>query len=176
MPPEVEAVIVLLLAEMMKQPYWRGMITTYRDEIAEVIRRGMIHSLSVDQIISELDGVVGVAAATDRAKLAGKTETTSALSAGQAAGRVPLKKLGVIQSKEWVCIFQNSREAHEDADGQTVGYNDLFTVGGEAARWPGDPRLSAQNRVNCQCFTTIHLNTVAMGRVSDDEAVQIFDS
>jgi uncharacterized protein with gpF-like domain len=52
--------------------------------------------------------------------------------------------------KRWVCMFQNSRDAHMDADGQTVDVDEPFEVGGEEMDYPGggdDP----ENNINCQC-------------------------
>lgn len=54
--------------------------------------------------------------------------------------------------KEWSTVIDGrERDAHHSANGQTVGINDLFTVGGESARYPGDDNLSAAGRVNCRC-------------------------
>lgn len=44
-----------------------------------------------------------------------------------------------------------TREEHLAAHGQVVAVGEPFIVGGEEARFPGDPRLSAWNRINCRC-------------------------
>lgn len=46
-----------------------------------------------------------------------------------------------------------TRDAHLAAHGQVVKVGELFSVGGEMLRFPGDPSASARNRVNCRCRT-----------------------
>lgn len=80
----------------------------------------------------------------------GRTQTTAALNAGAdaAASVVPVAGL----EQEWVAIPDfRTREAHDEADGQVQPPGSLFTVGGEELRWPGDPRGSYENIVNCRC-------------------------
>jgi hypothetical protein len=58
---------------------------------------------------------------------------------------VPLKK-------QWLSSgLSNSRPAHEDADGQTVGVDEPFIVDGEELMYPGDPSGSPENVINCAC-------------------------
>jgi len=45
------------------------------------------------------------------------------------------------------------RDAHVLADGQIVNMGSTFNVGGEALRYPKDPRGSARNVIGCRCFT-----------------------
>ena len=44
------------------------------------------------------------------------------------------------------------RPAHEDADGQEVGLNEPFEVGGETLLCPGDPNGSDENTIGCRCW------------------------
>ena len=44
------------------------------------------------------------------------------------------------------------REAHREADGQTVGILDFFEVDGELMLYPGDPEASPENTSNCRCW------------------------
>ncbi len=53
-------------------------------------------------------------------------------------------------TKTWLATEdERTRETHADADGQTVGINEPFTVGGESAQYPGDPDLSWEESANC---------------------------
>jgi uncharacterized protein with gpF-like domain len=45
----------------------------------------------------------------------------------------------------------DTRDAHDEADGQEVGTDEDFAVGGEALRFPADPAGSAGNTINCRC-------------------------
>jgi len=44
-----------------------------------------------------------------------------------------------------------TRDVHLAAHGQVVDVDEPFIVGGEEARFPGDPLLSPGNRINCRC-------------------------
>lgn len=60
-----------------------------------------------------------------------------------------------MDTKEWVaCIDNRCREAHAEADGQKVGINEYFVVGGESVFMPGDG--SAENSINCRCCVNFH--------------------
>lgn len=67
-----------------------------------------------------------------------------------------LNELGILNlmKKTWNTTFNNSRDAHIEANGQQVDFNDFFEVGGEQCMHPGDASLSAGNIINCQCFIT----------------------
>lgn len=61
-------------------------------------------------------------------------------------------KANGIEEKEWLSARDSAtRAAHLEADGQTVGINNTFDVGGEALDRPGDPAGSAGNIINCRC-------------------------
>jgi hypothetical protein len=54
--------------------------------------------------------------------------------------------------KEWLAEDDaRTRAAHRSADGQVVPVGAKFTVSGEQLWWPGDPRGSLANIINCRC-------------------------
>jgi len=57
-------------------------------------------------------------------------------------------------NKVWNCNFRNSRDWHISAHTQKVGFKENFVVDGEPLSMPGDPRSSASNRINCNCYLT----------------------
>jgi hypothetical protein len=58
-------------------------------------------------------------------------------------------------TKTWVAVEDNrTREAHKEADGQTVGLYEKFTVDGEELDRPRDPFGSAENVIRCRCQVT----------------------
>jgi hypothetical protein len=75
-----------------------------------------------------------------------------------------------------------TRPTHVDADGQTVGLNEPFTVGGASLDFPGDPAGPPGEVINCRCTTiTIidvdALNTASTGTVTlNAAAYQIEES
>jgi hypothetical protein len=62
-------------------------------------------------------------------------------------------ELGIEMVKEWVSSedTERTRTTHQKADGQQVGMNEKFIVGGEELEYPGDPNGSAENVINCRC-------------------------
>jgi hypothetical protein len=66
--------------------------------------------------------------------------------------------LGV--NKEWVSILDNkTRSSHALADGQAVGVNQFYSVGGESLLYPRDPNGSAGNIINCRCISDNQVTT-----------------
>ena len=54
--------------------------------------------------------------------------------------------------KTWSTVMDgHEREAHGDANGQTVPINEPFQVGGAEAMYPGDPSLPIELLANCRC-------------------------
>jgi len=83
-----------------------------------------------------------------RAKTIARTETGAAYgfsreAAMQAAG---------IQYKEWLSTPDDRcRETHRAADGQVVGIDETFQVGGAALMFPCDPAGPPEEIINCRC-------------------------
>jgi uncharacterized protein with gpF-like domain len=54
--------------------------------------------------------------------------------------------------REWIAASgERTRSSHNAADGQTVGMDEPFIIGGESLDYPGDPSGSADNVINCRC-------------------------
>lgn len=54
--------------------------------------------------------------------------------------------------KEWIAVLDSrTRPDHTAADGQQVAPNGMFSVGGNACRFPGDVMLPADESINCRC-------------------------
>ena len=57
-----------------------------------------------------------------------------------------------VKTKEFLATPDSrTRDAHAEADGQVVGINEPFIVGGEELMYPGDPSGSAENTISCRC-------------------------
>jgi len=86
-----------------------------------------------------------------RCRQIARTETAKVENGFQVEG---YKQNEYITKKIWICSFvPESREAHMEADSQEVSLDEDFIVGGEAMSYPGDPRGSAGEVVNCLCTT-----------------------
>jgi uncharacterized protein with gpF-like domain len=78
-----------------------------------------------------------------------RTEVIAAANFGALEGA---RAAGVMTQKAWQSANQRrTRDAHRAANGQRVGINENFTVMGEAMRYPGDPKGSSKNVINCRC-------------------------
>jgi uncharacterized protein with gpF-like domain len=54
--------------------------------------------------------------------------------------------------KVWISAEDDrTREDHIEADGQAVGMQDSFTIGGWELAYPGDPNGPAEQIINCRC-------------------------
>jgi uncharacterized protein with gpF-like domain len=102
----------------------------------------------VDQIATAiLDAAPQIAAW--RGPLIARTETHGAANYGaqQAA-----KATGLPVRKEWVAAGdERTRESHRAADGQKVGLDERFNVGGAWLLFPGDPDGPPGETINCRC-------------------------
>ena len=76
---------------------------------------------------------------------------TETMRASNAASMATFGVWGV-PKKEWLATGDNRvRPTHKSASGQTVGITESFDVGGSEMRFPGDPRGSAKETINCRC-------------------------
>jgi SPP1 gp7 family putative phage head morphogenesis protein len=96
-----------------------------------------------DRMDSEFDGLRDY-----RTERIARTESIASLNFGASA----TYKSSGIQKKEWLAVQDDrTRLEHDDADGQVVGIDEPFVVGGEELMYPGDPTGSAENIINCRC-------------------------
>jgi hypothetical protein len=108
---------------------------------------------SVEEIEARLRRVVSPAADDARAEMIARTEATAGYNLGQQAAREQLAEEGFVAGKEWSAVVVGSRPSHQKADGQVRKVTEKFRVGGEAAEYPGDPDLPAEERVHCRCVS-----------------------
>ena len=67
-------------------------------------------------------------------------------------GRYANATVARCKTKKWLSARDKRvRPDHAEADGQTVGADGLFTVGGEQTPYPCGPGLSAAQACRCQC-------------------------
>jgi len=77
---------------------------------------------------------------------------------------------GSQMKKEWIAGSDaRVRPAHREADGQIVNFDADFLVGGQYLAYPGDPRGSAGNVINCRCSTAPIPDEDAISSVELDE-------
>lgn len=54
-------------------------------------------------------------------------------------------------TKTWIVNSANARESHAALDGESVPMGEMFDVGGNEAKWPGDPDLPVEEAAGCTC-------------------------
>lgn len=133
--------------------------SVYR-EITSIVARGIEQGDPLDRIVRRVDGflqVSGVDWWEQRAMVVARTEAAAATNAGVlAAGGVQAAAEGRPWVKEWRAdLDDRTRLAHRAADGQTVPLTAPFIVGGEPLQYPGDPRGSAENVIQCRCELSV---------------------
>jgi hypothetical protein len=163
------------ILEAFQEDYWLRINETTRLDIEGVLYRAIEDGMSIRDIAKEIQERTGSQYSRARATNVARTETTGAMSRGHiSAMHEAYDGIDDIEpAKEWLSVLgTTTRDEHADADGQQVAVDADFTVGGEACSFPGDARLSAGNRCNCQC--TIVSAFVGEG-IYDDEGERGFD-
>lgn len=157
-----EATIRRLLVERPDlMPYYppslalkRGIDLEYgKKQITARVTRGILIGESNRQIAAGLrerltNMSVGSAIRTAR------TATTAAANGGRTASYQQAADMGIKMTREWLSVHDGrTRFNHGMADGQRVGVNEPFTVGGEKLMFPGDGSMGASggNIYNCRC-------------------------
>ncbi len=83
--------------------------------------------------------------ATARAAQAAMSQVTSISGFGTTEAA---RQTGRSATKTWRVRSSNPRSSHARIDGETVGLDDEFSIGGA---WPGDRRLAVDERAGCTC-------------------------
>lgn len=121
---------------------------TTRENIVAQVTRGFDAGLGQEGIARLIrQSVPDIARA--RSAIIARTETHGAAGYG-AQGAA--QETGLTLQKEWISAEdERTRESHQEANGQIVGLNDYFEVGGYQAQFPGDPSLPPEEAINCRC-------------------------
>lgn len=124
---------------------------TDRDDVLDAINTGLSEGLGTEEIGRRIRKVTQMT--PYRAATVARTETHAAATFGSIETvRQAERELGVVMMKEWLATKDDrTRPEHLAADGQQVGTDEKFTVGGEMMDRPGDSSASAANNVNCRC-------------------------
>jgi hypothetical protein len=126
----------------------RGITETTRKVVRDVLNQAAADGLGIAEAARNLRAKV-VQLVPTRARRIVRTELITAANYGSQLGAAAT---GLNLDKFWIATpGSRTRPTHRTADRQTVPMNGVFTVGGLAARYPGDPLLSAAERCNCRC-------------------------
>jgi HK97 family phage portal protein len=123
--------------------------TTYQ-AIKDALAEGVEAGESIPDLAARIRGVFELAD-TVRATLIARTETVSAFAGATrlAGDQLPSD---VLDGYEWISTQDaRTRDDHSEADGQIIGRDGAFDIGGEQLAYPGDPSGSPENVCNCRC-------------------------
>jgi uncharacterized protein with gpF-like domain len=121
---------------------------TTRRQIVGAVDAGYREGSTLPEVAASIRGVIP-AIARYRADTIARTETHGAANFGS---NEAAKLTGLPLRREWLSAEdERTRETHKEADGQIVGQDEAFSVGGESLMYPGDPAGSPEETVNCRC-------------------------
>lgn len=140
----------------------------FSDEITSFIRTAHEEGLSIDDLTETLNDDLFDGRLQDwEARRVARTETISSSNAGSHTANEDAP--GVV-AEEWITELDGrQRDSHGEADGQIVAVDGTFLIGGAEARYPGDPQLPAEERINCRCSVV----PVFRDELTDSEFAQI---
>lgn len=125
-----------------------------RQQIRKAIVRGNEQNEPPRVLARRIRDETGGIIAKRRAQTIARTETHTAANVGSEAAA---DATGLALEKEWLSTEDaRVRPTHAEADGQRVEKDADFIVGGERLRFPGDPKGSAGNIINCRCIVLWH--------------------
>ena len=160
--PEVLTYLLQQAGESIKE-----ISTTTLAQIQSELSDGVASGESIPTLAKRIEVLYLEQIIPNRSKTIARTEVTAASNYGsiQAA-----KQSGLTLKKVWLSTpGARTREDHADADGQEVGIDDTFEVGGEQLAYPGDPAGSPGNIINCRCTTYYNRVKAAEDDDSSDE-------
>ena len=146
---EFSAALEELLAQMV---FNSGTIVneTLIDIIYRTLQRGLKEGWTVEEFTQMINHQIDEFAPW-RARLWARTEAAKVENWGQIEG---YRQTEFVEKKGWLSAFApESRDTHMAADGQVVGLDEAFDIGGEPMQYPGDPAGSPGNVCNCLCDT-----------------------
>ncbi len=130
--------------------------------LVKAVAQGYADGLSVDDTAKLIQADIADAADW-QAKMLARTDLNS-LSNG---GSVGAAKQAGLTYKTWLTAGdERVREAHMEANNQTVPVDQPFTVGGENLEYPGDPEGSDEEVINCRC-TVIYADSLTASAKGD---------
>lgn len=154
MQQHIQQSIDASLVELVDNGHWKGVNDETRRQLSFILQEGMTEGDTLSQLADRIEREMGPEWSGVRALKIARTESGAGLSAGNYLAQQQLENEGIALGQEWLAIKdEDTRADHIEADGQQIGIGETFDIGGYPARYPGDPKLPAQERVNCRCVS-----------------------
>jgi len=120
---------------------------TSNNEIMDILAADRANGLSIPDMVKHIEGYFDVNAKS-RAETIARTQVIGVNNYAD----VETYKVNGVEKKEWLSTGDDrTRDSHAAADGQIVGVNDPFIVGGAKLQYPGDPDGPAEEVCSCRC-------------------------
>lgn len=153
----------------------RGIDLAYgKRQISACVTSSILQGKSIKGMADDLQTRIPTMNRTSAIRTA-RTAVTNAQNAGRMDSYVAATKMGIEMEREWVSALDaRTRPEHAEADGQVVGVDEPFTVGGEKLMYPGDRSGSPWNIYNCRCTQIARVKNVpeAAERRSSDGVIK----
>lgn len=131
-----------------------GIAKTTQLNVMHVISESYKQGLSIPDTATAIKAGMREASMT-RATTIARTELAGAVNGGSLAStQIVAEATGTAYFKEWMTAPGALTPRHEDydgLDGQTVGLEEFFDVGGDNLQYPGDPDGDPGETINCRC-------------------------
>lgn len=149
---------VIRAMERQLQRFAEEVNRTTWDALKVSLAEGIDGGETIGQLAERVDAIMVDRIRSSKEAIA-RTEVTAASTIGT---QESWRQSGVVTGKEWISAMDNrTRDTHRNAHGQTVGLDDLFTVGSATGSGPG-MMSSAAESVNCRCSIVAVLDTDAL--------------
>lgn len=126
----------------------QGVTETTRRQVINAVRGGYSEGSTLPEIASAVRGIIP-AIARFRADAIARTETHGAANFGS---NEAARETNLPLRREWLAAQdERTRPDHAQANGQIVGMDDAFDVGGFPLMYPGDPSGPPDQTINCRC-------------------------
>lgn len=123
-------------------------LDTITEDASKWLRGAHKEGLSIDEISTQINELYEGQLEDHVARRAARTGTVATSNAGAHSA---IEDSAAI-AKQWVTnVDGREREDHADADGQVVGVDQSFEVGGIKMAHPGDPSAPIEQIANCRC-------------------------
>lgn len=127
---------------------------TTRANVMDIISTAYDEGLSIPDTAKLIESAMRDSAEV-RARMIARTELVGAINGGSlAATQLVSSATGSRYQKRWLTAVGARYPRHElydGLDGQTVGLDEQFDVGGESLDYPGDPDGDPAETINCRC-------------------------
>ena len=153
-----------VIANLMNPAYENAIKTLKAEAIGKVkiaIEQGLTGGKSYATMIKEIKNEINVQAY--KALRIMRTELHTAQEAGTLLAYERAQEQGIEGQVIWMATLDDrTRDTHQDMDGQPRGDDGYFDGPGDSyARFPGDPELPPEERINCRCTLRYEVSGLA---------------